>query len=107
MTWNPGGIIVAVVPIVGGNASMGSTARMITELGSPVSALSVVQHHADLLDDFVVDPVNASGLEGLRSMDVTLASAHSTMVNLDDRTALARTVLQAADRIPHVTGTAT
>ena len=51
--------IVAVSPLVGGAAVKGPTAKIMTELGVPVSADEIVRHYGDLLDGFVLDARDA------------------------------------------------
>src|SRR5262249_47490130 len=46
---------IAVSPIIGGRAVKGPTAKMMRELGLPVTAAAVAQHYDGLIDLFVVD----------------------------------------------------
>lgn len=46
---------VAVTPIIGGKAVKGPTAKIMKELGVPVSPLSVADHYRGLVDGFVLD----------------------------------------------------
>jgi LPPG:FO 2-phospho-L-lactate transferase len=86
--------IVAVSPIVGGAALKGPTAKMFAELGVTPSAEAVFRRYADLIDILVVDeteaPLPADLLPRTRA-------AQTIMRTLDDRIALARAVLAAAD----------
>lgn len=50
-----GAPVVAVSPLVGGEAVKGPTAKIMDELGLSVSALQVVQDYAGLIDGFVLD----------------------------------------------------
>ena len=54
-----GAPVVAVSPIVGGRAVKGPTAKMMQELGLPVSAAAVAARYGDLLDGYVVDTADA------------------------------------------------
>jgi LPPG:FO 2-phospho-L-lactate transferase len=47
--------VVAVSPIVGGQALKGPAAKMMGEMGLPVSAATVAAYYGDLIDGFVVD----------------------------------------------------
>ncbi len=84
------GPVVAVSPIVGGQAIKGPTAKMMQELRVPASAAQVADHYGGLLDGFVLD-------EQDRELDGTLAPstivAQTVMLTLADRVALADTVL--------------
>ncbi len=86
--------VIAVSPIIGGRAVKGPTAKMMAELGLEVSAASVAQRYADLLDGYVVDHEDARSVENIATR-VFLAS--TLMSTLNDREALARIVLAAAD----------
>jgi LPPG:FO 2-phospho-L-lactate transferase len=87
--------IVAVSPIIGGKAVKGPTAKIMAELGLPISAAAVARHYADVLDVYVADEADADEVAGL---GVRVRLARTLMVTLEDRDALARAVLAAADR---------
>ena len=90
-----GAPVVAVSPIIGGQAIKGPTAKMMVELGLPVDAAAVARHYGDILDVYVADETDASEVRGL-GLPVTLA--RTLMLSLEDREALARVVLEAAGR---------
>ena len=90
-----GAPVVAVSPIIGGRAVKGPTAKIMTELGIVPSAAAVAERYGDLLDGYVIDHEDADAAAGLGS--VTLAQ--TLMTTLEDREALARVVLSAADAI--------
>jgi LPPG:FO 2-phospho-L-lactate transferase len=50
--------VIAVSPIVGGAALKGPAAKMMRELGLPVSALGVARHYGALVDGWVIDRVD-------------------------------------------------
>ena len=88
-----GAPVVAVSPIVGGRAVKGPTAKMMQELGLPVSAASVAERYGDLLAGYVVDSADAAGVRAKVHVAPTL------MTTLEDREPLARTVLDFADSL--------
>ena len=49
------GAVVAVSPIVGGDAIKGPAAKMMAEMDMPVSATAVAEYYGDLIDGFVFD----------------------------------------------------
>ena len=49
------GAVVAISPVVGGQAIKGPLAKMLRDRGLPVSPLTIANHYADLLDGFVYD----------------------------------------------------
>ena len=88
--------VIAVSPIIGGQAVKGPTAKMMAELGLPVDAATVARHYRDILDLYVADEADAAAVAGL---DVPVVLTRTLMQSLADREALARTVLAAAERI--------
>jgi LPPG:FO 2-phospho-L-lactate transferase len=88
--------VVAVSPIIGGKAVKGPTAKMMEELGLPVVAAAVARHYRDFLDLYIVDEADRDAVSGL---DLPVVSAQTLMVTLEDREALARATLGAADRL--------
>ncbi|HEX3536026.1 MAG TPA: 2-phospho-L-lactate transferase [Stellaceae bacterium] len=88
--------VVAVSPIIGGKAVKGPTAKMMAELGLPVDAAAVARHYREFLDVYVADEADAAAVDGI---EIPVVLAKTLMVSLDDRVALARTVLAAADRV--------
>jgi LPPG:FO 2-phospho-L-lactate transferase len=88
-----GAPVVAVSPIVGGRAVKGPTAKMMQELGLAVSSATVAERYGDLLSGYVVDSADATGVRAKLHVAPTL------MTTLEDREALARTVLDFADSL--------
>jgi LPPG:FO 2-phospho-L-lactate transferase len=87
--------VIAVSPIIGGRAVKGPTAKMMRELGLPVSAAAVAHHYDGLVDLFLVD--DSEGEITLPNMRA--AKAAILMTTLADREALAKTVLAFADEL--------
>jgi LPPG:FO 2-phospho-L-lactate transferase len=90
---NCGAPVVAVSPIVGGRAVKGPTAKMMQELGLTVSSATVAGRYGDLLDGYVVDAADSGDIR------TRLHVAPTLMTTLEDREALARTVLAFADQL--------
>ena len=88
--------VVAVSPIVAGQAVKGPTAKMMAELGLPVDAATPARHYGDLIDLYIADEADAAAVAGL---DMPVVLTKTLMQSLADREALARTVLAAAARI--------
>jgi LPPG:FO 2-phospho-L-lactate transferase len=84
--------VIAVSPIIGGGAVKGPTAKMMRELGLPVTAAAVAQHYDGLIDLFVVD--HSEGEISLPNMRI--AKAAILMTSLAEREALAKVVLEFA-----------
>jgi LPPG:FO 2-phospho-L-lactate transferase len=88
--------VVAVSPIIGGRAVKGPTAKMMAELGLPVSAAAVARRYADLIDAYVLDEADADEADGL---GIPATPAPTLMTTLQDRERLARQVLASADAL--------
>ncbi len=91
-----GAPVVAVSPIIGGRAVKGPTAKMMTELGLEATSATVARRYGDLLDGYIVDTVDADDVAGL---DVRITVAPTLMTSLEDKVALARVALAAADAL--------
>jgi LPPG:FO 2-phospho-L-lactate transferase len=88
--------VIAVSPIVGGQAVKGPTAKIMAELGLPVDAATPARHYRDFLDLYIADEADAAAVAGL---DLPVVLARTLMQSLADRDALAGAVLAAADDI--------
>ena len=89
-----GAPVVAVSPIIGGQAVKGPTAKMMRELGMEASSAGVAVRYGDLLHGYIVDHADADGVGDVRAQ-VTVAK--TLMKDLNDRETLARVTLDAAD----------
>jgi len=91
--------IVAVSPIVAGLAIKGPTAKMMTELKIPNSAVAVAAHYRDLIDAFVVDSQDAALEADVAALGLRTVVAQTVMLSLADRKQLAADVLQFIERL--------
>ena len=78
--------VIAVSPIVGGNAIKGPTAKIMRELNLAAMADEVAAYYGDLLDGFVLDE-----LDKFVAKDIAVPTrvTQTVMQSLDDRIALA------------------
>jgi LPPG:FO 2-phospho-L-lactate transferase len=88
--------VVAVAPIIGGEAVKGPTAKMMRELGLKVGAETVAERYGDLLDGYVVDVRDAFLVAKL---PVPTMATNALMVSLADREQLAKMTLAWADAL--------
>jgi len=88
--------VIAISPIVGGQAIKGPTAKMMAELGMAQTALAAAEHYKGLLDACIIDETDAALAPKLAEIGLKHHVAPSVMRNLEDRVNLARTVLQFA-----------
>lgn len=95
------GPVVAVSPIVGGQAIKGPAAKIMAELGVEVSALAVAQHIAGRirLDGFVLDTVDARLAGAVASLGITPLVTDTIMHDAASKERLAREVLALAARL--------
>ncbi len=85
--------VVAVTPIIGGQAVKGPAAKMMQEMGLPVTARAVADYYGDLIDGFVYDQQDAGSLDGL---NMACLCVDTWMHTLADRRRLAQEVLNFA-----------
>ena len=88
--------IIAVSPIVGGQAIKGPTAKMMRELDIPASATAVARHYRELITGFVLDECDANHESEVADLGLATTVTQTVMSSLDDRIALARDVLAFA-----------
>jgi LPPG:FO 2-phospho-L-lactate transferase len=89
-----GAPVVAVSPIIAGQAVKGPTARMFQALGVTPSAAAVAARYDDLLDGYVME----HGDDG-EGISPRVFHAATLMRDLADKTALARQVLAAIEAL--------
>lgn len=93
--------VVAVSPIVGGQALKGPAAKMLAELGQEVSAYTVAAHYADFLDGFVLDQVDAAEQARIAELGLRVLVTNTVMQTDADKIALAERVLEFAAQAQH------
>lgn len=94
-----GAPVIAVTPIVGGKALKGSAGKMMRELRHEASARRVALEYLRLIDGFVIDAEDAASAEDVRASGMEVLVANTVMRTVEDRTALARSVLAFAQTI--------
>jgi LPPG:FO 2-phospho-L-lactate transferase len=82
--------VIAVAPIVGGKAVKAPTAKLMLELGIPVTPRAVADHYRGVIDGLLVD-------DGPQSVSIPVATADTPMVSLEDRARVASAALALAD----------
>lgn len=88
--------VVAVSPIIGGQAVKGPTAKIMHELGVTVNTSSIAEHYRGLIDGLVIDRADAA--EETRA-GVPVMVTRTMMKTVADRERLARDVIAFADRL--------
>jgi LPPG:FO 2-phospho-L-lactate transferase len=90
------GLVVAVSPIVGGRALKGPAAKMLRELGHPVSAEGVARIYQGLLDVFVLDERDAGSAASIERLGIRVVVRNTVMDTSGAKRALARALLRLA-----------
>ena len=86
--------VVAVSPIVGGQAVKGPAAKLMQELGLTVTNKSIAAHYADVIDGLLIDE-----RDDAYAVSIPYDIGDTLMKTLEDRERVARAVLTLADRI--------
>lgn len=96
MLRNASAPVIAVSPLIGGKAVKGPTAKIMAELGIPVSPAAVTDYYGSLIDGFILDQRDASLADGLKP----IVKLSDTLMNtLEDRERLARECLAFATEL--------
>jgi LPPG:FO 2-phospho-L-lactate transferase len=91
--------VIAVSPIVGGQAIKGPAAKMMAELGMPQSAFAVAQHYQGRIDGFVIDEADRALQPDIEALGIPTIVTRTVMVTLADRKELAASVLEFAQQL--------
>lgn len=85
--------VIAISPIVGGRALKGPTAKIMGELGLPVSVGAIAAHYGDLLDGFILDDADRAEADVLIAGGLAVGATRTVMNTLQDRIHLAEFAL--------------
>jgi len=88
--------VVAVSPIIGGQAVKGPTAKMMSELGIAVTTQSIAAHYEGLIDGLLIDSTDTADAA---SVDLPVIATNTLMRSLADRERLAHDVLAFCDTL--------
>jgi LPPG:FO 2-phospho-L-lactate transferase len=88
--------VVAVSPIINGNAVKGPTAKMMTELGMEVSAASIARRYAGLIDAYLIDDTDADKAD---ECEVPTRVTSIWMRTLEEKKALAQVAITVAEDV--------
>jgi LPPG:FO 2-phospho-L-lactate transferase len=88
--------IVAVTPIIAGKALKGSAGKMMRELGKEPSARAVATEYLRLAHGFVIDREDEHLAQSVRSLGMQVLVTATVMRSIEDRVALAHSVLDFA-----------
>ena len=88
--------VVAVSPIIGGQAVKGPTAKMMSELGIAVTTHSIAAHYEGLIDGLLID---STDIADRASVDLPVIATNTLMRSLADRERVAHDVLGFCDTL--------
>lgn len=88
--------VLAISPVVGGEAIKGPAADMMESLGHDVSSVGVARLYRDLVNIFVIDDKDADCKERIEELGMTVAVTETVMDSLQKKKSLAEFVLHRA-----------
>ena len=91
--------IIAVSPIVGGNAVKGPTANNMRDLGFTVSACSIAKYYSDFIDGFILDKRDEKEIAVIESLGIRVGLADTVMTDLQSKIKLAEDVLRFSETL--------
>ena len=80
-------------PIIGGDSVKGPTAKIMRELGHPVSAIAVANYYGDFIDGFIVDTQDEAEASEIWKLNISVKVAETLITDLATKTKLANKVL--------------
>jgi len=86
--------VIAVSPIIGGNAIKGPTAKMMDELKIPKKSMAIAKHYQALLDILIVDESDRQEISDVEKTGVQCLSTQTLMKTDTDKENLARFILE-------------
>lgn len=88
--------VIAVSPIIGGQAVKGPTAKIMAELDIAVNNRSIAEHYRGLIDGLVIDTADE---DDRHRIDLPVLATRTLMQSLADRKRLAGEVIRFAEQI--------
>lgn len=85
--------VIAISPIIGGQAIKGPTAKMMNELKIPLTSAAIAQHYADILDILVIDDTDQAESPAVTEQGVRCVNTQTLMKTDADKVTLARFIL--------------
>ena len=86
--------VIAVSPIVGGDAVKGPTANNLRDLGFSVSAYTIAKYYSDFIDGFMLDKGDENEISRIESQGIQVGLAETVMTDLQSKIKLAEDVLR-------------
>ncbi|TKT74512.1 2-phospho-L-lactate transferase [Aquamicrobium sp. LC103] len=93
--------VIAISPIIAGQAVKGPAAKMMRELDMPATAFAVAKRYAGLADGFVIDHADAEQAPAIEALGMKVLVTDALMRDEADRIRLARETLDFARSLRH------
>jgi LPPG:FO 2-phospho-L-lactate transferase len=91
--------VIAVSPIVAGDAIKGPAAKIMQELGLEVSVVGIACHYRDLVDGLIIDVRDAEAQTEIERLGLEVVVVNTIMKTRDDQAALAQTAIDFGRRL--------
>ena len=92
--------VIAVSPIVGGNAIKGPASKIMRELGLASTALAVAQHYRGSVSAMVIDTLDRTDADAIRALGMHVFVTDTVMKSDADKTRLADEIIAFASALP-------
>lgn len=91
--------VIAVSPVIGGQAIKGPTVKMMQEMGVPNTAAWVAGHYRDFLHGFILDTQDAASEADIEALGIASHVTQTVMVTVEDRVQLANACLEFVSQL--------
>lgn len=91
--------VVAVSPFINGKAIKGPSAKMMEELGMPVSNVALAEHYRDIVTAWIIDGSDRDQAIDLQSLGFECRTLPTLMKDDNDRTMLAKAVVEYCNEL--------
>lgn len=91
--------VVAISPIIGGQAVKGPAAKMMTELNHEISPVGIARHYGSLLSGLMIDHADTALKPLIEELGIKVEVADILMRDVTDRARLAKDCLVFAESI--------
>jgi LPPG:FO 2-phospho-L-lactate transferase len=91
--------VIALSPIVGGQAIKGPAAKLMKDFGRDVSAVGIAKYYSGLVDGLVIDAIDAHLAPAIEASGIKVLTVPSIMRTKDDQIALAEQILAFASAL--------
>lgn len=91
--------VIAVSPLIAGKALKGPTAKIMQELGVPLTASAIARHYADVLSAFVLDERDEAEAKMIEAMGIATLRTNILMVDDESKIRLGHEIVSFADRL--------